>query len=52
MLPLVSGGNTIYVIRYDFALGENIIIPDNSFFEFDGGPITADNGINMSTVSG
>lgn len=52
MLPLVSGGNTIYVIRYDFALGENITIPDNSILEFDGGSITAGNGVDMGTVSG
>lgn len=38
------GKNVIYVIRYDFILGENIIIPDNCVLEFDGGSISAGNG--------
>jgi hypothetical protein len=32
--------NTIFVIRYDFTLGEDITIPDNCVLEFDGGSIS------------
>lgn len=36
----VPNVNTIFVIQYDFALGEDITIPDNCVLEFDGGLIT------------
>ena len=42
--------NTIYVIQYDFTLGENITIPDNCVLEFDGGSISA-SGSN-DTITG
>lgn len=32
-------GNTIYVIQYDFTLGEDITVPANCVLEFDGGSI-------------
>lgn len=35
-----SDANTIYVIRYDFILGEDIDIPANCVLEFDGGSIS------------
>ena len=33
-------GNTIYVIQYDFTLGEDITVPANCVLEFDGGSIS------------
>ncbi len=40
MMPVATGGNTIYIIRYDFTLGENITVPANCILEFDGGSIS------------
>ena len=48
----VPNTNTIFVIQYDFELGENITIPDNCVLEFDGGSISAGNGSNMNTING
>lgn len=31
--------NTIYVIQYDFTLGEDITVPENCVVEFDGGSV-------------
>lgn len=45
-----SDANTIYVIRYDFILGEDIDIPANCVLEFDGGSISA-SGSN-DTITG
>lgn len=39
---LVPNTNTIYVIRYDYILGENITIPENCVLEFDGGSINGE----------
>ena len=36
---MINKSNTIYVIQYDFTLGENITIPANCVLEFDGGSI-------------
>lgn len=36
---MINQPNTIYVIRYDFNLGEDITIPKNCVLEFDGGSI-------------
>ena len=36
----VPNTNTIFVIRYDYVLGEDITIPDNCVLEFDGGSIS------------
>lgn len=32
--------NTIYIIKYDFTLNENITIPKNCILEFDGGSVS------------
>lgn len=37
---MVSQPDTKYLIRYDFALGEDIVIPENCVLEFDGGSIS------------
>lgn len=37
---MINKNNTIYVIQYDFTLGENITIPENCILEFDGGSIS------------
>lgn len=47
MIPLESGKNTVYVIQYDYVLGENVTIPENCVLEFDGGSISAGNGTNI-----
>lgn len=36
----VPNTNTIFVIRYDYVLAENITIPDNCVLEFDGGSLS------------
>ena len=42
--------NTIYVIQYDFTLGEDITVPANCVLEFDGGSL---NGVNNTyTLTG
>ena len=37
---MMSTTNTKYVIKYDYVLGENIIVPANCILEFDGGSIS------------
>ena len=37
---MMSSTNTKYVIKYDYVLGENITVPANCIFEFDGGSIS------------
>lgn len=44
--------NTIFVIKYDFVLGENITIPANCVLEFNGGSISAGTGENKDTITG
>lgn len=36
---MMSATNTKYVIKYDYILGEDIIIPENCILEFDGGSL-------------
>ena len=36
---MISNANTKYIIKYNYTLGENIIIPENCILEFDGGSI-------------
>lgn len=36
---MISQPNTIYIIQYDFTLGEDIAIPENCVLEFNGGSI-------------
>jgi len=43
--------NTIFVIKYDFVLGEDITIPANCVLDFDGGSISGD-GTNKNTITG
>ena len=37
---MINEANTIYIIRYDYTLKENITIPANCVLEFDGGSIS------------
>jgi hypothetical protein len=37
---MLTQQNTIYVIQYDFTLGENITVPANCVLEFEGGSIS------------
>lgn len=37
---MMSDANTIYVIQYDFTLGEDITVPENCVLEFEGGSIS------------
>lgn len=41
-LEMMSDANTIYVIQYDFILGENITVPANCVLEFDGGSVSGE----------
>lgn len=36
---MINQSNTIYIIQYDFTLGENITIPENCVLKFDGGSV-------------
>ena len=36
---MISDANTVYVIQYDFTLGEDITVPENCVLEFEGGSI-------------
>ena len=49
---MMSDANTIYVIQYDFTLGEDITIPANCVLEFEGGSISAGSGENKDTITG
>lgn len=49
----VPNTNTIFVIQYDFTLGEDITIPANCILEFDGGSISGGKIIgNNSSING
>lgn len=43
--------NTIYVIRYDFTLNEDITIPSNCILQFDGGSISGEHTITGQNTS-
>lgn len=45
---MINKSNTIYIIQYDFTLGEDITIPENCILEFDGGKISGKNNINFN----
>ena len=47
---MVSATNTKYIIKYNYMLGENIIIPENCILEFDGGSIanSTENTYNLT----
>ena len=42
---MINQTNTIYVIQYDFTLGEDITIPENCVLKFDGGSIIGKHAI-------
>lgn len=43
-----TNGNTIFVIKYDFTLTDNVTIPANCVLEFDGGSVS---GITPKTIN-
>lgn len=45
---MINQANTIYVIQYDFTLGEDITIPENCVLKFDGGSISGGYTINFN----
>ena len=45
---MVSQPNTKYVIKYDYVLGNDIIVPNNCILEFDGGSISGAYKFNIS----
>ena len=44
-----TNGNTIFVIKYDFTLTDNVTIPANCVLEFDGGSISTSNNSKINT---
>ena len=44
----VPNTNTIFVIQYDYVLGEDVTVPANCVLEFDGGSISGENNINFN----
>ena len=48
---MMSATNTKYVVKYDYALGDDITIPANCVLEFDGGSISG-NGTGKDTITG
>lgn len=50
MMPVNTGGNTIYVIQYDFTISGSITVPDNSILRFDGGSISGGTISNLHEV--
>ena len=46
----ISDTNTVYIIKYDFTLGENITIPANCVLKFDGGSIDGGTLIGNNTL--
>ena len=47
---MLSTTNTKYIIKYNYMLGEDIIIPENCILEFDGGSIanSTENTYNLT----
>lgn len=45
---MMSESNTIYIIQYDYTLGEDITIPANCVLEFDGGSLSNSSGNNYT----
>jgi len=46
----VPNTNTIFVIRYDYVLAENITIPDGCVLEFEGGSISGAYTLTLATT--
>ena len=44
-----TGGNTIFVIKYDFTLTGDVTIPANCILEFDGGSISGNHEIRLNS---
>lgn len=42
---MINKSNTIYIIQYDFTLGEDITVPYDCILEFDGGSISGEHTI-------
>lgn len=40
--------NTVFVIKYDFTIGEDITVPANCVLEFDGGSISGNNTLTLT----
>ena len=47
---MINEANTIYIIRYDYTLKEDITIPANCVLEFDGGSISGGNIANIGKI--
>lgn len=47
---MINEANTIYVIRYDYTLAEDITIPANCVLEFDGGSISNGTIVGNETI--
>lgn len=47
---MINQSNTVYIIQYDFTLGEDITIPANCVLEFDGGSIGNGTLIGQNTA--
>lgn len=45
---MINKNNTIYVIQYDFTLGEDITIPNNCVLQFEGGSISNNANYTLS----
>ena len=48
---MLTQQNTIYVIQYDFTLGEDITVPANCVLEFDGGSVNGNFVITSNNTS-
>jgi len=48
---MINSDNTKYIIKYDYVLGGNIVIPNNCILEFDGGSISNASNNNY-TITG
>ena len=42
--------NTVFVIQYDFMLGEDITVPENCILEFDGGSISGNSTLTLDST--
>lgn len=47
---MINKSNTIYVIKYDFIIGENITVPANCILDFYGGSIKGSNTITFNNT--
>lgn len=47
---MMTDANTIYVIQYDYSLGEDITIPANCVLQFDGGSLSNGTIVGQNTL--